>query len=49
MKVKCPVCGNEKITPNVNRHIKLHRDGIGRLCPATGKPWAIVRDELSAL
>ena len=40
----CPVCRNT-VTPNCDDRIKPHRDGIGRLCPTTGFPYAITHHQ----
>lgn len=40
----CPVCGSTVI-PNHDDLIKPHRDGVGRLCPATGFPYKITHHQ----
>lgn len=37
---RCPVC-RATVIPDHNDRIKRHRDGVGRLCPATGFPYRI--------
>lgn len=45
---RCPVCRNT-VTPDLDEHIKPHRDGIGRLCPTTGFPYKITHQEEETL
>ncbi len=41
---RCPVC-RSTVIPDLDDHIKAHRDGIGRRCPATGFPYKITNQE----
>lgn len=41
---RCPVC-HHTVTPDCDNHIRRHRDGIGRLCPATGFPYKITNHQ----
>ena len=41
---RCPVC-RSTVIPNHDDLIKSHRDGVGRLCPATGFPYRITHPQ----
>ena len=44
---RCPVC-RRPVRPNVHGHIARHFDSIARaVCPASGVPYHITRDELT--
>lgn len=41
----CPICWRDVNTNKGGRNLAFHRDKVGRLCPASGYPKAICKEE----